>query len=772
MDTEHFNREFQVLHLEDNESDHLLLVETLRADGLNCRVTLARSKPEFIEALQRAAYDLIISDYSLPSYDGMKALALAREANSETPFIFFSGTIGEEVAVESLKNGAADYVLKERPGRLVAAVRRALGNAMERVRRKQSERALRESEERFRIVARTTNDVVWEWDIRAKRVWVSDYFAESFGHPVANTWIPAEQWFDYIHPDDQREVMSGLANLIACGNRVWWSEHRLRRADGSHAYIFDRASALYSPGGQPQKMVGVMVDMTERKRAEEKIREQAALLDKATDAIMVCTLEHEITFWNQGAERIYGWSQDEALGKNWRALLFPREWPPQLDDAEKSLAQFGEWKGELQEQTKSGKIVTVNSRNTLIRDAQGAPKSVLIINTDVTEHKQLEEQFLRAQRQESLGSLVSGIAHDLNNALMPISIGVELLKTEPLTPSGMSMLETIEASSLRSSEMVKQMLLFARGGKSSRSPVSPDQLVREMEKIVTDTFPKTVACQVRVEENLRPISVVPTQIHQVLMNLCVNARDAMPLGGTLTLAVAAENLDKQKAAQLAGAREGNFVCFSVRDTGTGISAEQLEKIFQPFFTTKAPGKGTGLGLSTCLGIVKKHDGFITVHSEVGAGTEFKVYLPASAVSVASQTPAAGLGARAKPGRQIMVVDDEEGFLAMTRATLENFGYTVSTAATGMEAITRLRKNPEAISLVIADQIMPLLDGRATVEALRKIRPDLKIIMTSGCSEAEAKTRFENLRLNGFVSKPFPAEKLLAVISQALADSNG
>jgi PAS domain S-box-containing protein len=507
--------------------------------------------------------------------------------------------------------------------------------------------------------------------------------------------------------------------------------------------------------------------MSERKQAEEKIREQAALLDKATDAIIVCTLDYAITFWNQGAERIYGWSSAEVAGKNLKTLLFPGEVPPQIQEAERSMGKSGEWKGELQEHTKSGDVLTVNMRSTLIRDGREQPKAILIINTDITEHKQLEEQFLRSQRQESLGSLVSGIAHDLNNTLMPIIMGVEILEAEPLSADAASMVHTMRASARRSSEMVRQMLIFARGGESSKSLIRPDQLLKEMGKIIHDTFPKSVTCLVRAEKNLHPISAIPTQIHQVLMNLCVNARDAMSGNGTLTLAVENRHLDPPAAAQLEGAREGDFVCFSVTDTGVGIPAGQLPRIFQPFFTTKAPGKGTGLGLSTCQSIVKKHDGFITVHSRVGAGTEFKVHLPA--VGVKPRTLPV-TGQPALPGGRgagILVVDDEESILAMFRAALENFDYTVTTAASGMEAITHFRGNPNAFSLVIMDQMMPLMDGAATVAALRKTRPGLKVIVASS-SEADMKAAFKDVPIDGFIAKPFTTEQMLSVVGRALA----
>ncbi len=469
MNTDILKRPVRVLHLEDDEKDQLLVAELLRENGLQCEFAVARSRDEFTDALKCGPYDLIISDFTLPSYDGASALSLAREMCPETPFVFFSGTIGEEAAVEGLKSGAADYVLKQRPTRLGPAIRAALRAAHERARRKRAESALQQSEERFRIVARATNDVVWEWDVTNDRVAFSENFKTIYGHGVDENEVPSRQWFDFIHPDDHDRVVSGISNLLVSGGRVWWSEHRIRRADGAYANIFDRASVIHDPAGKLVKMVGVTIDMSERKQAEEKIREQAALLDKAQDAIIVLDLADCVVYWNKSAERIYGWSAEEAMGQSLKQLFFRGETPPELQETIKSLTERGEWVGELREFTRDGRQIIVQARPTLIHDGQGRPKGVLIINTDITERKLLEEQFLRAQRLESLGILVSGIAHDLNNTLSPILMGANMLLTNSPPPETESVLNIMEASARRSKEMVKQLLAFARGGELSKT---------------------------------------------------------------------------------------------------------------------------------------------------------------------------------------------------------------------------------------------------------------------------------------------------------------
>jgi PAS domain S-box-containing protein len=769
MDTELLKRCLRILHLEDNENDHLLVTEMLGADGLKCEFVLARSQLEFAAALRRAQYDLIISDYSLPSYDGMSALASAQESHAETPFIFFSGTIGEDVAVESLKHGAVDYVLKQRPSRLISAVRRALRNADERFRLKRVERALRQSEERLRIVAKATNDVVWEWNVRSNQIWFSENFLAAFGHTL-EPGITAEAWFDFIHPDDKVRVITSLSSLLAGGGRVWWNEYRFRRRNGSYAHVFDRASALYDEAGKPVSLVGMKIDISERKQAEDKIREQAALLDKAQDAIIVCTLDLEITFWNRGAERVYGWEASEVVGENLQPLLFRDAQAPPFQAAIKNLMERGEWTGELKEVARDGRVVTARTSCTLVCDDQKQPQSLLIINTDITEHKLLEEQFLRAQRLESLGVLVSGIAHDLNNTLVPIMMGVEILQQEPLSEDAASMVQTMGASARRSAEMVKQMLVFARGGESAKMLLQPALLLKEMSKIISDTFPKAIDCRTRVGKNLHSILCIPTQMHQVLMNLCVNARDAMSDRGTLTLAAENVSLAAADAACIPGAKPGHYICISVQDTGHGIPPEQAEKIFQPFFTTKAPGKGTGLGLSTCQSIVKNHDGFIAVHSQVNAGTEFKVFLPDAGVRPAEAADSVKLPPPSGRGERILVVDDEESILAMTRAALENYGYSVSTAVSGLEAVARFRENPGAFHLVITDHAMPFMDGKTMIAILRRTRPDIPIIVSSGLEKEGAEMQQFSVA-DGFLPKPFTTDRLLTITHDVLAEKN-
>jgi PAS domain S-box-containing protein len=637
METETVKQSVRILHLEDTPTDQLFVREMLISD-LAAQIEVVKTKDTFENALRGGDFDLIISDFSLPSFDGASALAIAKKLRPELPFLFFSGTIGEEQAVESLQGGAVDYVLKQRPARLLPAIRRAIADAQERA--------------------------------------------------------------------------------------------RLRGA-------------------------------------EEKIREQAALLDKASDAIILCSVDRKVHFWNQGAERIYGWTASEALGKFLPDLIFKGNPPPEMEAAIKALYERGEWAGEFQQHTKSTRMVVVQARGTLIRDEQGRPKSLLLINTDITERKQLEEQFLRSQRLESLGVLISGIAHDLNNALAPVMMGIDILRTNPKPEDAKPIFEMVEASTRRGADMVKQVLAFARGADTRNSTVRLDRLMKEMGKIITDIFPKNIKCQVSIGQGTWPVSGMATQLHQVLMNLCVNARDAMPQGGMLKLCTKNVELKTSDVEGQPEVAPGDYVRVSVEDSGSGIGPEQLSKLFQPFFTTKGPGKGTGLGLSTSRNIIRSHGGFITVESQPLHGTTFTFYLPAAKTlesqEAAKQRPLLPAGS----GECILVVDDEEAVLAITKSTLENFGYVVITSSSGPEAVASFADHREKIKLVITDVSMPFMDGVATAMALRKIKPGVRIITTSGLDHETDEDTSHRIKAAAFLQKPFTAETLLTQVHSVL-----
>ncbi|WP_374793481.1 PAS domain S-box protein [Aerosakkonema funiforme] len=507
-------------------------------------------------------------------------------------------------------------------------------------------------------------------------------------------------------------------------------------------------------------------NINERKLSEDKISQQAALLDIATDAIFVQDMNSKILFWNKSAEHLYGWKAEEAEGEYAHQFLYDRE-QDKCPLIQKTLIDKGSWQGELHQLAKSGKKLLVQSRWTLVRDRTNQPKSILVVNTDITEKKQLEAQFLRAQRMESIGTLASGIAHDLNNVLAPILMAIQLLEIQLDDERSKRLLPVLEATAKRGADLVKQVLSFARGIDGERTFLQVNYLISEISQIVKQTFPKSIEINTDVTPDLWAISGDATQLHQVLMNLCVNARDAIPNGGRLSMIAENRYIDRNYAEMNIDASVGHYVAITVSDTGTGMSPEIVDRIFEPFFTTKEFGKGTGLGLSTVRGIIKSHGGFMNVYSEVGNGTRFKVYLPAA---FENQTqPVEELEIMTGHGELILIVEDEAAIREVAKISLETSGYKVIFAADGIEGIALYVQHKHEIALVLLDMMMPNMDGLTTIGTLQKINPSVKIIVMSGLASNETLATITGTSVKGFLPKPYTAKELFKIIHSALGD---
>jgi signal transduction histidine kinase len=511
----------KILHLEDDALDAELLLRALIEAGIACDIDRVATEGAFCSALDRGGFDLIVSDFSLPGFDGKAALDIARKSAPDIPFIFVSGTIGEDAAVDSLRAGATDYVLKHQFSKLIPAIRRA-----------------------------------------------------------------------------QRE--------------------------------------------------------TEQRR----------------------------------------------------------------------------------------------------------------------ERKRVEAQLFRTQRMHSIGTLAGGIAHDLNNVLAPILMAVQVLKEKNSDASSLRILDTLEQSAIRGANIVRQVLTFAKGLEGEQSPIQPKYVLTNMEKMLRETFPKSIRLQADIPKNLWTIVGDPTQLDQLLLNLCVNARDAMPAGGELR--IRAENivLDEGCSRIHIDAKPGPHVLFEIADTGTGIPQTIIDKIFEPFFTTKESSKGTGIGLSTVMAIVKSHRGFINVHSQVdgaASGTTFRVFVPAKESLQSRETSERLTGLPLGHGEMILIVDDELAVRDIAQVTLESYGYRVARAVDGNDAIARYAWHNAEIEAVLLDMMMPVMDGPATINALRKINPNVRIIAVSGLMERSLNVREEDAQsIRAILTKPYTAQKLLTTIHDVVA----
>ena len=558
------------------------------------------------------------------------------------------------------------------------------------------------------------------------------------------------------------QVRAFVARALAEGTVVF--EWRHQHPDGG---IWDAEVCLMSfQSGNRQFLQFTVQDITERRQTQAALREQALLLDASHDAIIVWDLNDGIKYLNPAAEKLTGRTLKEA---RFQPLAFVLKIHSELilSAAMQEVAALAKWTGELALVSGEGKTRDIASRWIALTDADGKLGAVLITCNDITEQKQLQLQYLRAQRLESVGTLASGVAHDLNNILSPILMGVNLLEMSLEDAELRETVAMMKESAQRGSDTVKQLLTFARGADSPKGPVQPRHLLKEITRLIQRTFPKNI--QIYSDFTGQPSIVLadPSQLHQVLMNLCVNARDAMPEGGMLFLRMENITLDASTVRMHPKARPIPYVVFTISDSGTGIPPDVIERIFDPFFTTKAQGKGTGLGLSTVLGIVENHDGIVKVESQVGKGTTFQVFIPASTST--SQNVAASEKIVIPPGRGecVLVVDDEPALLSMAQSILRKGGYTTLSAAKASEAVHIYERNHDRIKAVLTDVMMPFGDGRQLITLLYEQDPQLPIIAMSGMSSTEFQQDLKKRGACKFLTKPFSAEELLADLAQAL-----
>jgi PAS domain S-box-containing protein len=629
---------------------------------------------------------------------------------------------------------------------------------------------VRESEATLAIAQRVAHIGSWEVDLtkRENRAnhpprWSEETF-RIFGLDPVATKVKHDSFFHLLHPEERQAARAAFLEQLRTGG-PYNIDHRIVRPDGSERIVHVKSDVLRDGRGRLIKLAGTVQDLTEQRRAERLLREQARLIDLASDAISVRNLDGTIRMWNKGAERLYGWTAEEICGH--RAVDFIYAETARYEQGEKELLQKGEWRGELSHVCKDGRHITVNSRWTLVRDERGEPESILVIHTDITEQKKLESQFLRSQRLESIGTLAAGVAHDLNNILSPILLVAPLLRGELKNKDDKeAFLSLVQASAERGANLVKQMLTFARGADGERVLLQPWHLIEEVAKIAGQTFPKSINIRTECPKDVWMIEGDPTQLQQVLLNLCVNARDAMPEGGTLRLATENFEVDEHYATMIAEAKSGSYVLLQVLDDGRGIPRHVLDKIFDPFFTTKEVGQGTGLGLSTVLGIVKSYGGFVTVSSEPG-DTKFRVFLPASTSAQCESRLSDTSSVPNGHGEKILIVDDEPCILEAAKRVLESWGYEPLLAEDGVSALALYAQRPKEIDLVLTDLVMPLMDGLMLIRAVRKLNPNQKIILSTGRDEDLESPEFRSLGVDACLMKPHSREKLLLTLQETL-----
>ncbi len=634
-----------ILHLEDNPNDAALVRSTLEAGGISCAATCVQSRDDFVAALEHGGIDLVLSDCSLPAFDGNSALKIMHTTWPAIPLIFVSGTLGEERAIDSLKNGATDYVLKERLARLVPAVRRAMQGVEERAENRRTQEALHDTEQRSRII-----------------------FDQS---PLGIALVGA----------DGRPILTNAAL---------------------------------------QKMLGYTGEELSRMTFQEFTHPD----DCAKDT-------------NNYQQLIQGALKDYQMEKRYVR--------------------------------KDAQVVWTRISVSVARDAAGRGDFAIAMIENITERRHLEAKFIEAQKMEVIGQLVGGVAHDFNNILAVI-MGYSDLTMQKLGSDAelTGHLETIRSAAQRAAGLTRQLLIFSRKQTVQLVVLDLNDVIKDLDKMLRRLLDENIELAIVPGIDIGRVKADSGYVGQVVMNLVVNARDAMPNGGNLTIATSNATLDKNYARTHASAIPGDYVMFSVSDTGTGMTEEVKARLFEAFFTTKAKGKGTGLGLATCQTILQQSRGYIDVYSDLGKGTTFKIYFPRVDLPLDAAARSSQTGPLPRGTETLLVVEDEPSVRHLARHVLETQGYDVLSASNGQEGLQEAREHKGSpIRLVVTDVIMPLMGGKVMAEWLQTADPELKILFTSGYTD-DAITHHGVLETGvQFLPKPYTPATLACKVREML-----
>ncbi len=800
-----------ILIVDDQPINLKLLRAELEAEGHI--VFDASNGVEGLAALDREQIDVIISDILMPVMDGYRFCNEVRrsERHHDIPFIVYTSTylspsdeklsfdlgadhyLRKPASLPDIKQSIANVlaaprheptavidstdVLKEYNAGLVTKLEKKnfeLSSAI--TERNRTEEELRNANAQLREFLDHTPVVLYALRLEGEKIlprFVSENITRLLGFDAKEA-LSYEWWLGQLHEDDRERAVASVAETVIEGSNR--HEYRLRHRDGRYLWVDDNRRLVRDEHGTRAEIVGVWIDITDRKRAEGELRETERRFREMLDNLELISImldrEGCVTYCNDYFLRLTGWPRDEVVGTSWFERFTPPDIAGEMREAFVTLLKDG---NEVLHHTneiltRSGERRLIHWNNSLLYSATGEVIGVASIAEDITDRVQLEKQLFRAQRLESLGTLAGGIAHDLNNLLLPILMGVTLLKRfSPNAPS-MQAIENIERSVKRGSELVKQVLLFARGGQTSREPVFLSEVVREIQAIITSTFPKDITLETAVARDVYPVTGDATQLTQVLLNLCVNSRDAMPRGGHIVISARNHVLSDTEALLHGAVAGGGYAVLEVTDTGEGMSKEIIDRIFDPFFTTKEVGSGTGLGLSTVQGIVSNHGGFVAVASAAGEGSTFTVYLPARRTHVETAASPASLAAPPLGnGETILLVDDDASVLSITQQTLEEFGYRVVTAMDGAQAIGIFSRQHEEIALILTDMAMPVIDGFALIAAVNRIARNVRLIATTGNPSAAAMTKIAKSGVPHILIKPYAADQLLRMIAAVLAE---
>jgi len=762
----------RIVYLEDDESAFELVQSLMAADGLECDLIHVFDEARYSAALTPVPPDAILSDYNLPTMDGVTALNLRRTLCPDVPFIFVSGALGEAMAIDLLKSGVTDFVFKDALPRLVPSIRRCLAEAREHRERMRAENSLRDSEERFRRLAENAPDVIFRYrleEMPGRCEFISGAVERLSGYRPAEFYARPLLAVKIVHPED-RQIIRDLIErreLPLDAAVIRWVAR-----DGHLVVTEQRFVPIHDGEGRLVAVEGIARDITERRRTEEQVTLLSRAIAESPVGVDITDGTGRLAFVSDPLCAMSGYTRDELLGEPLEILHSPSNPPGARNEMREKLRNGLNWQGELHCRRKNGDDYVVRATMTPLRDEQGRMRHCIAVKEDITEWKReqegrrlLEAQLFQAQKMESIGTLAGGIAHDFNNILTGILGFTEIAVTslKPADPSRAA-LDEVRKAGLRARDLVAQILTFSRQREVRQVPMDLGRAVADALKFLRASAPANI----RIERRLAAgtIAADPTQLHQIVLNLCTNALHAMRGGpGTLTVTVEPVAVDEALAATMPKVSPGDYLCLRVTDTGHGMDEVTLRRVFDPFFTTKQPGEGTGLGLAVVQGIVSVHGGGITVESRPGLGSTFRVFFPLS--SGAAEVAVAGAPVEPGRGEHVLVVDDESSVGRFTGVRLEQLNYRVLVFDDPRRALAAVRANPRSFDAVITDHMMPGMTGLDLIREIRAAGAVVPAIMITGNRSHISSAQLEAASGVVIVDKPFTGEDLARTLQAVL-----
>ncbi len=884
--TEDASRVFRLLFVEDDPADLELIQRELRTGGVPFQGEVVSQPEGFFKRIREASFDAVLSDFRLPGWNGMDVLRELRGLGLEIPFLLITGTLGEEKAVECMRLGASDCILKDRLGRLPIALRHAVDRCELRERQRRVAEELWASESKLGLLLSQLPAIIWTTDGQLRltsltgaglaslpeKAWqrcaldkqmdTSHPAVAAHRHALAGESVEYENeiegraYWNRVEPfrdvsgetsgclgfaldisekkriemesqrraRELRQVNETLAAMVAnapvaivamdhSGSvRIWnpaaermfgWTanevlggtipylpserenEHQVfreilrqggsisnvetqrRRKDGTLLYVSLSASSVKAGTGNEDastdlETIAVLTDITSRKQAEAEKQRLSTAIEQSAEAVMIADTEGFIRYVNPAFCAISGYSPTEAVGQRTNLLRSGRHDDQFYANLWNTISNGQTWRGEFENRRKDGSPLPMEASITPVRGPRGAITSFICIAQDISERRTLERQLLQAQKFEAIGQLAGGIAHDFNNVLAAILGMAELGQLE--APEGTRIRERLQKichHAGRAVALTRQLLAFSRRQQLERRPTNLNFSVNEVASLLGDSLGKDVELETSLSLDLASVFADPAQIEQVLMNLCVNARDAMPSGGRLAISTANVQLDEDGCRTRPGIAPGEFVRLTVTDTGTGMDAQTLGRIFEPFFTTKPPGRGTGLGLATVYGVVKQHGGHIDVVSAPGEGTSFQLYFPVTLPATPRQETPADREPVSGGKETILLAEDHEGLRELVCESLGSLGYSVLAACDGQEAIELFRRNSGKVDLLILDVIMPRLRGPEAYKRIRELNGDVPVLFCTGYNSDS--TQVEITSGHPVLQKPYQARELARTV---------